>query len=95
VNGFGRLDEQILGVADFLPDGFRGRAAILFYGRQRDADRRERLANFVVQFAADAFSFLLLAMQDLIGQAAKIFLHAARAEKHLAQMVFAFPQRPL
>ena len=56
---------------------------------QVDADGRQRLADFVVQFAADAPALLLLGVQDLAGKLAQFILHCLGLFEQVTIMLFA------
>ncbi len=64
--------------------------ASLGQGRQMDIDAHQGLGDFIMQLAADALSFFLLRLQNLMGQMPQLFLHVARLLQQLALVLLAF-----
>ena len=66
--------------------GFFSHREVHIYGR-------ERLADFIVQLAADAFAFLFLDRKHAIGQMPQVVLHDSGLVEQHAVMLLALAQR--
>jgi hypothetical protein len=69
---------------NFALQGFGVAGGLMGEGRHGDVDADEGLGDDVMQFAADALAFLLLGVQNLMGQLAEPLLLQLRMLEQLA-----------
>ena len=90
-----RFFHQPLRAGDVAVQALGVERGLLFQGRQPDIDARQGLGDYIMQFAADLFSLLLLRRENLAGQLPQLLLHAVRLFQQLAVVLLAFLERLL